>query len=107
MNKYELDILAANGCMLPGCTHEHADEHEIYFHANCHISTPLIYFVHENGIRFECAKCNKFICDVESTDIRIKECCQEGLVSPSYKLNSGIVKLTCYRCKQVIGEAFL
>lgn len=65
MNKIGLDIIAANGCQVPNCTHKH--ESELYFRGRCHPSAGVsVSYAKNSGIlRVTCKECDAPIVDIK------------------------------------------
>jgi hypothetical protein len=62
----DLDILAAGGCQLPDCKHEHVNG-PIFFHCRQHQGGRLnVYYVLGSGtLQVECYHCHSLLAAVE------------------------------------------
>lgn len=62
--KLTLDLAAAAGCQVPGCSHDH--DKEIFIHPRCHPGAGLSasYKQGSGVLRLSCRRCDRFIVDV-------------------------------------------
>ena len=55
----DLERLAASGCQVPGCTHEH--DHKLVLNARCHPRAGTDLKLVDGGLHVCCAECGAFV----------------------------------------------
>jgi hypothetical protein len=109
----DLDIAAANGCMVPGCDHtQHSDT--IIFRGKCHqdnssVSVIAYRFAGKPIMRIACGTCDRTILDVALTAVpqpvsaHDTDACR-GYIEAGYTRGSGLLTIRCWKCEETLAE---
>ena len=68
LNKTDLDMAAAQGCMMGGGPSHHGPgEHEVFLHGRCHIDGPIEASYKEGSgvVTIRCRVCKKLIAEIQ------------------------------------------
>lgn len=107
LNRYDLDLIAARGCQIPGCSHEHKEE-GIFVHSKCHPEKGVFaLFEEDESLPFTakiiCAKCTNPIVQVlveVPNELWLCECRASQQVS--YHADEHQLKISCAKCQQTL-----
>jgi hypothetical protein len=103
LNRFDMDMIAIQGCSTPGCTHEH--DGTIFIHQDCHPDALIIANKREDGTVTDlaCLECDERFLSVatkEWTEWGCKVCGHEPLFYASYSKDTGEVRLECAVCEE-------
>jgi len=61
LTKIQLDLMAANGCEIPDCTHDHSGE--IFLRPRCHVNRqPEVSYTRGSGVLIiACSECHRLV----------------------------------------------
>ncbi len=76
IGKLKMDELFAQGCSVPGCTHEAHEE--LWVSPVCHLGAPLkVRYYRDGMLHIRCHECDEFVVDIAVGEPRLVQACQD------------------------------